>query len=55
MTGFWVLDPDVVSVGIFEPFAACFLVGSPGDMRWEVVGGAADYKDKLLGVDFKGD
>ena len=55
MAGFWVFDPDVVATGIFEPFAASFPVSSAGNMRGEVVGGAADYKDELLGVDFKGD
>ena len=55
MTCFWVLDPNVVTVGIFKPFAACFPVGSPGDVRGEVIGGAVDYEGKLARVDFKGD
>ena len=48
MTSLQVLDPDVVTMGIFKPFAACLPMGSPGDMRGEVVEGAADYKDELL-------
>ena len=55
MTGFWVLDPDVVATGIFEPFGASFPVSSPDNVRGEVVGGTADYKDELFRVDLKGD
>ena len=55
MSGLRVLDPDVVSAGIFKPFAACLPVGSPGDVRGEVVEGAADYKGELFRVEFKGD
>ena len=55
MTGFWVFDPDVVTAGIFKPFAACLPMGSPSDVRGEVVEGAADYKGELFRVEFKGD
>ena len=48
MTSFWVFDPDVVTAGIFKPFAASFPMGSPGDVRGEVVEGVVDYKDKLF-------
>ena len=48
MTGFWVFDSDVVTAGIFKPFAASFPMGSPSNVRGEVVEGAADYKDELF-------
>ena len=42
MASLGIFNLDIISLGIFEAFAACFPVGSPFDMRGEVIEGMAD-------------